>query len=496
MSAKARVPRNLSRRTPDMPVRDLVAEAIVRQPDPSLRAIAQRVTEAGWDLDGDKSTVHPSTVHDWLNGTIPGPRMRRLIAHALDIPQNDLDAAATHQRKHRWRRQPSGTYAVDRVAEVSGAPAPASALDSQTPSDSVDSDGVKRRAFGLWLASAGAAVATMDFERTAALLAGTRPDHAALDDMETLTRDLVQREATLAPRSLFPAVQGHLQGLRDMLLWTPTSLAPRGYSLAGQTALLAGYLMFKQDRHTDADTYYSMAGRFGELAGDTRLRAALLVLQAQRWEGENLPREGENHALALSLLDRAVALLGSDPDPAAAAHVLTFRARSYAEASRAEPSYAATAMHDLDRLHTYLSRMPSTDTSLYIVESVRGEAIQKGAMALVHLDRSAEAATQLEGLLTTVVRTSDSWRAHILTNLAVARAASGHADHALELLNASLQLASHAAALRAINRVRYARQRWLANHDGPAALSLDEQLRALVESPLGPEPGAPRLDTN
>lgn len=89
--------------------------------------------------------------------------------------------------------------------------------------------------------------------------------------------------------------------------------------------------------------------------------------------------------MTLSLLDQAVSILGPNPDPDVAAHVLTFRARSYAEASRAEPAYFARALSDLDALDAHLARLPSAPTSFYIVENVKGEAAQKGAMALVHL---------------------------------------------------------------------------------------------------------------
>ncbi len=462
----------------------LIADA-VSQLD-SQAELAALITEAAYDLDNKKTTVFPSAVSRWLNGLmIPRANMRRWIAHALanagiPISRQQLDAAAAEDRRRR-RRHPTPNAPIghhsDRTHAHTGSPL---LSPSNLPDAPVDSDDVKRRAFGWWIATAGAAVASLDFERVTAMLAGTHADDAALDDMETLTGTLVKQEASLAAPVLFPAVHGHLQGLRDLLLWTPASLAPRAYSLAGQTALLAGYLKFKQDRHAEADAFYSQAHRFGDLAGDMRLLAALFVLQAQRWEGENLPRDGENHPLVISLLDRAVSLLGSDPDPVTAAHVLTFRARSYAEASHAEPGYAARAMRDLDDLHRYLARLLSADAGLYIVESVRGEAIQKGAMALVHLGRPVEAGAQLGGLLASAGQMSLSWRAHVIANLAVAHAAKGQADYACDLLSASVQLAAQAAAPRGINRVRHARHRWLATHASPAASRLDDQLQALA----------------
>jgi hypothetical protein len=431
---------------PDAPLAKLIADAVARIG--SLRKAAAAVTDAAWHMDRKRTTVHPSTVADWLSGAIPHRSTRRWISSALEIPLDDLTRAAEAQRAPR---------------------------DSAL----VDSDDVERREFTKLLLVAGTAAGSLDLERFASILAGTRADEPGLDDLETLTVDLIRRETTLAPHSLFPAVRGHLAGLRDVLVWTPPSLAPRAYSLAGQTALLAGYLMFKQDRHGEADVYWSLADRFGDMAGDVRLRAALLVLQAQRWEGENLPRQGDNLPLSLALLDRAASLLGPNPEPAAAAHVLTFRARRHAEASRADRAYAARSMHDIDSLHSHLSRMHSADASIYIVESVRGEAVQKGAMALLHLGRPNDAAADLERLLASIGQASLSWRSGVTTNLAASRAAMGESEHACDLLSASLQLATQASATRAVNRIRHARQQWLADYDGPPAARLDEQLLAI-----------------
>jgi hypothetical protein len=124
--------------------------------------------------------------------------------------------------------------------------------------------------------------------------------------------------------------------------------------------------------------------------------------------------------------------------------------------------------------------LPSADASLYIVESVRGEAIQKGAMALVHLHRPVEAAAQLSALLASNGQMSHSWRAGVMANLAAAEAAKGEPDRACDLLCASLQLAAQAAAPRGVNRVRHARKRWLRAFDSTSASRLDEQLHALA----------------
>ena len=55
-------------------------------------------------------------------------------------------------------------------------------------------------------------------------------------------------------------------------------------------------------------------------------------------------------------------------------------------------------------------------------------------------------------------------------------------EHAVDLLTALRELAAKTVAPRGVNWARHVRQRWLANHDSPASLRLDEQLRALGSS--------------
>jgi hypothetical protein len=439
-----------------LPLARLIADAVARAG--SLRRAAAAVTDAAWKRERVRYSISPSTVSDWLDGAIPHRRTRLWISDGLRIPLEDLTRAAEAQRAAR------------RAA-------------SQTAGQPVDSDDVERRAFGKLLFAAGAAVAGLDVERFAGVVAGTRPDSAALDDMETLTTNLVRQEASLAPHSLFPAVRGHLAGVYDMLAWTPSNLAPRAFSLTGQTALLAGYLKFKQDDRAAADLYWSLADQLGERAGDPRLRAALLVLRSQRHTRPDAWAHEHDVPRALFLLDQAVSVLGSDPDPVAAAHVFTFRACSHAEAGLDDPGHAHAALSDLEDVRSQLARIATTDGSFYIVESVRGEAIQKGSRALVHLGRPLDAARDLDGLLASISPASLSWRSGVMHDLAAARASAGEPEHACELLIGAVDLAMRASATRAVNRVRRARHEWLAGYDGPAVGLLDERLSVLSGPP-------------
>jgi transcriptional regulator with XRE-family HTH domain len=396
----------------------------------------------------------------WESGEVEKPRLQNiwLLAETFQLPPERLDLPPIPG----FDLAPAGR-APQQVVEPSG---PVPGL--------VDSDDVKRREFARLLALTGAVAGGLDLERMAAMLvAGARADEPALDDLETLTGDLIRREATLTPHSLLPAVRGHLHGLRDVLVWATPDLAPRAYSLAGQTALLAGYLELKLERREEADAYWSLATRFGDMAGDIRLRTAVLVLQGLRWsEADDLPR-------SVVLLDHAASLLGAAPDPALAAHVLTYRASSNAEAGQADLTRAAQALRDLDAVQSHLSRMEPDDGSVYIAESVKGEAVHERAESFLSMNRAREAAAELDVLLASADHASKSWRADIVRALALAHAKLGDADHACELLSRSLLLAVEASAPRSVTKIRNARTRWLSDLDGPAIRELDERLHAV-----------------
>jgi hypothetical protein len=209
------------------------------------------------------------------------------------------------------------------------------------------------------------------------------------------------------------------------------------------------------------------------MAGDARLRAAVLILRAMNTD------HGQPPAVALALLDRAASLLGAVPDPAHAALVLSRRAPRRAEASQADPSYATLALRDIDDAQSHLSRIDAPDHGLYIFESIMGEATERRAETLLHLDRAHDAASEFEGLLDSMDPSFLSWRSSTTTYLAAANASSGDPEHASELLLTALHLATEASSPRAIERVRAYRDRWVGQYDGSAARRLDEQLRIL-----------------
>lgn len=81
------------------PYAKLISDALGRVG--SQRRAAALITDAAYALDGKLTTVHAAAVSRWLKGTIAQPNMRRWISKALDIPLDELNAAAKEQEATR-----------------------------------------------------------------------------------------------------------------------------------------------------------------------------------------------------------------------------------------------------------------------------------------------------------------------------------------------------------------------------------------------------------
>jgi tetratricopeptide (TPR) repeat protein len=289
----------------------------------------------------------------------------------------------------------------------------------------------------------------------------------------------MEQEATTNPWELLPAVDRHLHGFKDVFFWVPAGLAARAYALAGETALLAGFLAFKLNMRPQADVYWSHAERFAEASGHLTLQAALLALQSWRWGGQGSAGwDDENPMRAIALLDRAVAVLGPHPDPRAAALVRSWRASTWVNTGApAKGEAARTVLVDLETTETHLSRVDHGDGAMYVIESIRGEATHTRADCLSWLGRSEEAMVEYERMLGWLRDPSPSWRSAIMTSLGTAHARLGDPEQASGLLGTALELAREAASPYRERMVRVAYQRQLAHSDSPAVKALGDQLR-------------------
>ena len=442
---------------PHLRLADVIEREMVRQSLTQTR-VAELVQEAA-----ASEKMHCATdgrlVGLWRSGKVtPGRTSVRWLAVALGLPLAELSEAAEAQREQPQR----GGGQDDDLSR----PGTGSAHTQR-----VDSSSVERREFTRlgFLSVAGLAARGVDLERWGAVLAGTRVDARTLEDQRLINQDLMQRSWSAAPQALLPAVQGHLDGFRDILLWTPLGLAPQAYTLAGEIALLAGYLALKLDQRDQADVFWMLADRFGETAGNGTLRANVLVLWGWRWHEE------DHQARAFEVFDHAAGLVGPGDDPFTAA--LTFSSRAY---EHADAHQTAAALRDMEAAESHLGRLGEGDASRYIVEDIEGEVAISRARCLLRLDRARDALGELERIIAAMDPASKSGRSMVMVEQAAAHAWLGEIEPACAVLREALRLAGEASAPYRAQRVLATRRQWLAGYDSPALGDLDEELRAVV----------------
>jgi hypothetical protein len=313
----------------------------------------------------------------------------------------------------------------------------------------------------------------IDAERLAAVLAGIGVDEQAIDGVESLTRNLMRLEATTAPQSLLPPVAGHLGAFRDLFFGAPVRLLARTYSLAGETALLAGWLALKLERRTLADQYWTDADRFAEIAGDANLQAALVVCRTYLYHSYRQREQGMTPAVRL--YERAESLLGS-LEPAAAALFYSGRAGCFAKTTHADSSRAGAAMRDLDAALRHLDQMDDGDAPHYIFQSIRGDLAHTRGMTLLYVGRPREATAEFENLLNSLGTSSPSWRSGITACLGAAHARLGAVEQACDVLGRAHGLAVEAGSPYRVRNVRVISQEYLGGIDTPAVRRLEEQI--------------------
>jgi tetratricopeptide (TPR) repeat protein len=414
----------------------------------------------------DQLGVDARAVSRWeLGRTQPNQTYTALLSLLYDLPPEQLDLPPVVLPVGFPQPPTVTTIAPADLVEVATAPFPA-----------VDSDPVKRREFiklgGLGVAALAAGA--IDAERLAAVLAGAGVDEQAIDGVESLTRNLMRLEATTAPQSLLPTVAGHLGAFRELFFRAPAGLLPRVYSLAGETALLGGWLALKLERREGADRYWTDADRFAEIAGDVNLQAALLVCRGLRYRSYR--RRDEGVMQAVRFYERAGALLGRSPDPAAAALFYSDRADCYARAAYADGRGVGAAMHDLDAGLRHLDRMDDGSAPLYVFESIRGDLAHTRGVALLYLGRPREAAAEFEKLLSSLGTSSPSWRSGITACLGAAHARLGAVEQACDMLVRAHGLAVESGSPYRMRNVYDITQEYLAGIDAPAVRRLEQEI--------------------
>ncbi|MBJ7597065.1 MAG: helix-turn-helix transcriptional regulator [Candidatus Dormibacteraeota bacterium] len=336
---------------------------------------------------------------------------------------------------------------------------------------------VKRRRFIKYL-SAVSGVAVIDGERLESVLAGLGPpDDRAIDDLEAISRGLVDEYWTRGPITVFPMVQGHLDGLRSMLASAErTELRRRLLRVLSETATLSGWLAFRLQARRDAEDFWALATAWADEAGDGPLRAYALIARTNLLSATWRDGEGGNAVAAIALLDAAASVMGPHSSPLRRAWLYARRAEEHAirgvrRACETDLERAARALAEAEGCveDGFLRSWDQAQLAGY-----RGNCAQL-------LGRWQEAISILDETLPNIPPTMLNQRAAVLTNLAAAHSQEGQdgVEQACGLLRQALDIAGPARLVAAQQRIAGVRQRRLRPFTRmPAVQQLDEQLRS------------------
>ncbi len=299
-------------------------------------------------------------------------------------------------------------------------------------------------------------------------------DGRLLADLAALTLSYGGLREVVSPATLLRPVTDHL----DVLLRT----MPRAVSSADalqvqiattQTAIIAGWLTFNIGQPGKALAHWLLAYELASEAGHADLTAYALACRSRLHSRVHRGDQAVVPAIALALLDRALALAGTSDDSALRSWLLVNRAEQHADAGN-----TAACDRDLDAaVHVIWGQGTRDDVFWAHWSAARLDTYRGNCARLLH--RPAEAIGVLESFL----RARDSRvipaRTNPLTDLAVAYVERGEVEHACELLANAFTAATDAGYTEGVSRVLDMRSTTLAPYGAePAVKHLDERLRA------------------
>jgi hypothetical protein len=295
-----------------------------------------------------------------------------------------------------------------------------------------------------------------------------------LDSLTGLTIDYSRRSHEVAPASLLPAVEQHLEHLKALLEVSHIAALRSGLlSLAARTAGLAGYLSFRCENNGDARIQYALAETLAREAGDGPALAFTLTARSVLCSAVPGGGVGGDTSLTLPLLDEAERRAGTSA-PFVRAWVHMRRADEHALAGNAPASE-----RDLLEADRWLARGRFEGDPFY--GSAAGLVGYRASRAVL-LRQPGEAIDAVETALAgrTSSAASDQERSILVMLLGAAYAQRGEVEQACALLRDSLAAAVDAGLRLRVQRVAGLRRRHLDGVQAAAVRQLDEQLRAVA----------------
>ena len=368
--------------------------------------------------------------------------LRELRAAARRLGQDDI--GATVPMISRWERgkvRPAERY--QRLLAHAFA-------DSVQLADDTWEHEMQRRAFltnaaVAGLALLGAAPGEDPWQRlSTALRRPSRTDVGTVDDLEAVTVSFQQLYQRVSPYAVIAPARSHLTTLTRLLEGggQPERIRRRVVSLAGETAILMGWLMSDDGHHTTAQSYYQTAIDAAQQAGDPALGAYAIG------SASTLPafRASPHHTLYM-LSEGVHGFRVSQATPSTMAWLRSLEAEAHAAAGQEVDAFRA-----LDRAATALDQAVAQEPRPRVqffdetrlagergVISVRLGAVDEGRQALDEAIHRLHPGLKIQSRL--------------LTSLARAHLRQGDIDQACQLARDSLAVARASETESSLNDV-------------------------------------------
>ena len=322
---------------------------------------------------------------------------------------------------------------------------------------------VQRRAFlrssaaaaGLALLNHG--LGTEPWQRLSAVLQRSiGVDTSTVTDLETLTETFTTLYQTVAPSTLVSPVRSHLQTVTQLLHdgTRDEDLRHRLASVAGETAILLGWVSQDQDDHGSAQQYYMTALDAAVEARDNPLGAYAIA------SASTLPAFRSSPGQTLHLLTDAQ-IQGLDVDdasPTTRAWIHTLEAEAHARADD-----EAGALRALDAAESILADLQDEEEPRPRVPFFdQARLLGERGVTLVRLDMPHESMDYLDEAMR-LTASDHKIQSRLLTNLALAHVRRGEIDQAVSIALRSLQIARRtdtADSLRDVRKISTALDPW------------------------------------
>jgi len=388
-----------------LPFAKLISGARQRQ-GLSLNGVARGMHVAAQG-EGTFSGATRQSILGYERGRIPHPDALRWLAAALDLPFDDVVAAAQKQR--RYRLELRLLTSSDGVAS------------SKAQYGTLDEDVERRELLALFGRAATAGLVTSTLGRLPALASATPVDVGAIEAVTSASGSYRRLWLTTPAEHLREPVLSHLRLMSSLFTSSSSETdQARLAAAAGDTTVVAAWLAEDVGDLAAAQGHYQQAWRYAERSQDTHLQAYVACCTSEWADG----------AEAVGLVQRATRLLPRIAPPGAHAWVAAHEARAHASAHD-EPATStallradrALAQANEDRDAVWPWMFPANDWEISRYRGYAGVSLELPTMAV----------PALTGWLEHLGAAPTKIRAFTLTKLAQAHLQAGDVEKACDL---------------------------------------------------------------